>query len=81
MSLHRGVWFSLLVPHSDIPATLRSSVLINLTISRNCESLDPRSLSMADLTVVEVFRGPGVNNFTLSAKSDQIKHDAFGATV
>ena len=33
---------------------------------------------MADLTVGEVFKGPGVNNFTLSAKSDQRISDEFG---
>lgn len=44
---------------------LNSRVLIWLTSCKNSESLDPRSLSIADFTEGVVFRGPGVNSFAV----------------
>ena len=49
-----------------------NSLLMNLTVSMNSVSLEPRSLSMASLVALLTSNGPGVKSF-LSAKENQFR--------
>ena len=50
---------------AETPATLRSSERTSLTALMKSMSLDPKSLSIACLTVELQSKGPGVKSFLL----------------